>query len=124
MLRQPDRNDAIYSIHMRRSTCCLQVQCQVLQGFAIGRLHELFSEAEAILLLRMALSPLMIYALYGSYFIGHHGFIDGVPNITNISKMGIDPNYIIKIKIHSSGEIEDFVETHLRKLCVIYPAHS
>ena len=27
--------------------------------------------------------------------------------------------YIIKIKIHSSCEIEDFVETHLFKLCVI-----
>ena len=27
--------------------------------------------------------------------------------------------FIIKIKIHSSCEIEDFVETHLRKLCVI-----
>ena len=27
--------------------------------------------------------------------------------------------YIIKIKIHSSGEIEYFVETHLCKLCVI-----
>ena len=27
--------------------------------------------------------------------------------------------YIIKIKIHSSCEIEDFVETHLCKLCVI-----
>ena len=27
--------------------------------------------------------------------------------------------YIIKIKIHSSCEIEYFVETHLRKLCVI-----
>ena len=26
---------------------------------------------------------------------------------------------IIKIKIHSSCEIEDFVETHLCKLCVI-----
>ena len=26
---------------------------------------------------------------------------------------------IIRIKIHSSCEIEDFVETHLRKLCVI-----
>ena len=28
-------------------------------------------------------------------------------------------NNIIKIKIHSSCEIEDFVETHLCKLCVI-----
>ena len=27
--------------------------------------------------------------------------------------------YIIKIKLHSSCEIEDFVETHLCKLCVI-----
>ena len=27
--------------------------------------------------------------------------------------------YIIKTKIHSSCEIEDFVETHLCKLCVI-----
>ena len=27
--------------------------------------------------------------------------------------------YIIKIKMHSSCEIEDFVETHLCKLCVI-----
>ena len=27
--------------------------------------------------------------------------------------------YIIKMKIHSSCEIEDFVETHLCKLCVI-----
>ena len=27
--------------------------------------------------------------------------------------------YIIKIKIHSSCEIEGFVETHLRKLCLI-----
>ena len=27
--------------------------------------------------------------------------------------------YIIKIKIHSSCEIEDFVETHLCNLCVI-----
>ena len=27
--------------------------------------------------------------------------------------------YIVKIKIHSSCEIEDFVETHLCKLCVI-----
>ena len=27
--------------------------------------------------------------------------------------------YITKIKIHSSCEIEDFVETHLCKLCVI-----
>ena len=27
--------------------------------------------------------------------------------------------YIIKIKIHSSCEIKDFVETHLCKLCVI-----
>ena len=27
--------------------------------------------------------------------------------------------YLIKIKIHSSCEIEDFVETHLCKLCVI-----
>ena len=29
------------------------------------------------------------------------------------------PVCIIKIKIHSSCEIEDFVETHLCKLCVI-----
>ena len=29
------------------------------------------------------------------------------------------PRIIIKIKIHSSCEIEDFVETHLCKLCVI-----
>ena len=28
-------------------------------------------------------------------------------------------NNIIKIKIHSSCEIEDFVETHLCKVCVI-----
>ena len=27
--------------------------------------------------------------------------------------------YIIKIKIHSSCEIEYFVETHLCKLCII-----
>ena len=27
--------------------------------------------------------------------------------------------YITKMKIHSSCEIEDFVETHLCKLCVI-----
>ena len=32
---------------------------------------------------------------------------------------GIDGIYIIKIKIHSSCEIEYFVETHLCKLCVI-----
>ena len=29
-----------------------------------------------------------------------------------------NPKHIIKIKIHSSCEIEDFVETHLCKLCV------
>ena len=28
--------------------------------------------------------------------------------------------YVIKTKIHSSCEIEYFVETHLCKLCVIY----
>ena len=27
--------------------------------------------------------------------------------------------YTVKVKIHSSCEIEDFVETHLCKLCVI-----
>ena len=30
-----------------------------------------------------------------------------------------NPRYIIKNEIHSSCEIEDFVETHLCKLCVI-----
>ena len=27
--------------------------------------------------------------------------------------------YIMKVEVHSSCEIEDLVETHLRKLCVI-----
>ena len=33
--------------------------------------------------------------------------------------IGLEDYNIIKIKIHSSCEIEDFVETHLYKLCVI-----
>ena len=32
--------------------------------------------------------------------------------------------YIIKINIHSSCEIEDFVETHLCKLCVIHRSRA
>ena len=38
----------------------------------------------------------------------------------NLKKNQIErPTIIIKIKIHSSCDIEDFVETHLCKLCVI-----
>ena len=35
------------------------------------------------------------------------------------SSIGTVLQYITKLKLHSSCEIEDFVETHLCKLCVI-----
>ena len=37
-----------------------------------------------------------------------------------IFKKAVALTYIIKIKIHSICEIEDFVETHICKPCVIY----
>ena len=40
-------------------------------------------------------------------------------NSSNIRAKNSYEWYIIKIKIHSICEIEDFVETHLCKLCVI-----
>ena len=45
----------------------------------------------------------------------HH---DAWFHVESIYQVGID--YIIKIKIHSSCEIEYVVETHLCKLCDIY----
>ena len=56
--------------------------------------------------------------------------LHALPNLTFFVKLKSTPRkfpmaylcmiyYIIKIKIHSSCEIEDFVETHLCKLCVI-----
>ena len=42
-----------------------------------------------------------------------------MPRVQYIDSQLKHTEYIIKIKIHSSCEIEDFVETHLCKLCVI-----
>ena len=42
-----------------------------------------------------------------------------VQNYSRKMKMNAGMYYIINIKIHSSGEIEDFVATHLCKLRVI-----
>ena len=39
--------------------------------------------------------------------------------VKNICSLNEEIKYIMKIKIHCSCEIEYFVGTHLRKLCVI-----
>ena len=71
-----------------------------------------------------SLPRFQIYAQYHHWEVGTVNIENQKPSIANKGNgwiYGIQNilKYIIKIKIHSSCEIEDFVETHLCKLCVI-----
>ena len=64
--------------------------------------------------LQAALLVLVIYYIWVSFYLEVSYFLSTI--MVSIVLFRIN---IIKIKIHSSCEIEDFVETHLCKLCVI-----
>ena len=57
---------------------------------------------------------------WGSLALRHVCIVFAIDcQLTSCCLVYIHSLYIIKIKIHSSCEIENFVETHLCKLCVI-----
>ena len=74
--------------------------------------------------MKTALVPILrSYVIIASRNVNQTTYRTGHKVLLRESPCGMKPEvlfrYIIKITLHSSFEIEDFVETHICKLCVI-----